>query len=501
MATVQPTREKPSRLAERDPQVYHPLDQLRGIIRRYVVIEGVLSVFLFLSLWFTCGLLLDYGVFKTLGWDWVRDGSWWVRFLALILAIAIFSSILVFRIARRLTTEFSYPSLALVLERKFPQVLGDRLITAVEMADVEAMGKFGYSKDMIRATIAEARERVAKVPVSEVFNWKRLWMLGLMAVGLFLGTLTFAYASFAIASGSASPYRFGWKFAHVTGIFGERNVALMDTPWPRRAHVELVGFPESGELTVGRDAPPPRIIVRAYRWVKADRSSPEGWRPLLWSDVTQEFVDRHVPPLPAVILARTSQEGSPTVDSIERLARETDEEITPEIASLRAIIKLQMNTRIDDDPEHPGQKKTSTTQDYEELQEVFQALTKKADEPSMGRTLRKLEVPGEVTYKFSGRRTAGSGTLTPQQNNEFAGEIAGLKEDVEFVIRGSDFESTPRKIRLIPPPSLKRLGAIRPNRRTCTTLRRRTKATTLSKAGCRRSRRRICPFPATGRCS
>src|SRR6266545_320753 len=144
MATAPETRTKPSRHAERDPQVYHPLDQLRGIIRRYVVIEGVLSVMLFLSLWFTLGLILDFGVFKTLGWDWVRDGAWWVRLLALILAVVIFAGILIFRIVRRLTTEFSYPALALVLERKFPKVLGDRLITAVEMADVEAMGKFGY---------------------------------------------------------------------------------------------------------------------------------------------------------------------------------------------------------------------------------------------------------------------------------------------------------------------------------------------------------------------
>src|SRR3954469_583314 len=166
MATVQP--KPPARLADRDPQVYHPLDRLRGVIRRYVVIEGVLSLVLFLALWFTVGLALDYGVFKVSGWDWVRDGAWWVRLLALLVVLALFAGILVFRIVRRLTKEFSYPALALVLERKFPGGLGDRLITAVEMADVEQMGKFGYSEDMIRQTIAEARERVATVPVNEV---------------------------------------------------------------------------------------------------------------------------------------------------------------------------------------------------------------------------------------------------------------------------------------------------------------------------------------------
>ena len=432
------------RPTERDSEVYNPLDQLRGIIRRYVVIEGVLSALLFVALWFTLGLVLDYGVFKLTGWDWALDGARWVRVLALVVALTLFAAILVTRIARRVTKEFSYPALALVLERKFPAVLGDRLITAVEMADVEAMGRFGYSKEMIHATIAEARERVARVPVRDVFNWKRLWMLGLFAVGLLVGTLVVGFGSYAIAAGSADPYRFGWKFAHVTGIFAERNVALLDTPWPRRAHIDLVGFPADGELAIGRDAPPPRVTARAYRWVIADRTAPEGWRPLVWADLTESFVGRPVPALPAAVLAHTVDDAERTVDSVERLAYEADEAPTPETVKFRAALREQMSAQ--------------SPQAYEQLQGVFKALAEKADQPSMGRTLRRLEVPTEVTYKFTGRRTTGTGTLTPQQNNEFTGEIGGLKEDVAFVVRGADFVSAARRIRLIPPPSLKRLG-------------------------------------------
>ncbi|QJW93529.1 hypothetical protein [Frigoriglobus tundricola] len=443
MANVEPMRPT-HRPAERDAQVYHPLDQLRGIIRRYVVIEGALSALLFLALWFTVGLVLDYGVFKVTGWDWALDGARWVRVLALVVALALFAAILVARIARRVTKEFSYPALALVLERKFPAVLGDRLITAVEMADVEAMGRFGYSKEMIHATIAEARERVAKVPVRDVFDWKRLWALGLLAAGLLVGTLAFAFASYAIAAGSSDPYRFGWKFAHVAGIFAERNVALLDTPWPRRAHIDLVGFPADGELAIGRDAPPPRVTARAYRWVIADRTAPEGWRPLVWADLTDAFVGRPVPPLPAAVLAPAADDAERTVDAVERLASEGDEAPTPETTRVRTALREQMNAQ--------------SPQGYEQLQEVFRALAEKADRPSMGRTLRRLEIPTEVTYKFTGRRTTGTGTLNPQQNNEFTGEIGGLKEDVAFVVRGSDFVSAARRIRLIPPPTLKRLA-------------------------------------------
>jgi hypothetical protein len=440
------TAERPTtRTSEADAQVYHPLDRLRGIIRRYIVIEGAISVCLFVAMWFALGLILDYGLFKVTGWDWVLDGAWSVRFLALMVALGLFGAFLIFRIITRVTKEFSYPALALVLERKFPKVLGDRLITAVEMADVESMGKFGYSKQMIRATIDEARERVGTVDVRQVFNWKRLWLMGFAAAGLLLATGVVAFASHAIATKSVSPARFGWKFAHVSGIFLERNVALMDTPWPRRAHLELVDFPADGELAVGigQDSRPPQITARAYRWVIADRTNPTGWRPLLWTDLTDAFVGRSVPTFEFGQLALNGETPSKlpadpkawTVDSVEQRLATTD-------PGSQILLQMRLGDTLG------------------ELQAVFVALTEKADKPSMGRTLRKLDMPGEVTFKYSGRRTTGNGTLTARENNEFTGEITGLKEDVEFVVKAADFSTQPNRIRLIPPPALKRLYRI-----------------------------------------
>ena len=60
---------------------------------------------------------------------------------------------------------------------------------------------------------------------------------------------------------------------------------LIDTIWPRRAHLELINFPGE-ELRVGRDAPPPTLRARALSWVIADsnrKRAPEGWRALMWS--------------------------------------------------------------------------------------------------------------------------------------------------------------------------------------------------------------------------
>src|SRR5262249_51174736 len=157
------TPQKPS--PRDDERIYHPLEQLRGIIRTYILIEGVLSVLLFLVAWFTLALVFDYGLFKASGWDWVQDGAWGLRAMALAVALIALVSILAFRIFRRIAVEFSHSALALVLERRFPKLLGDRLITAVELADVERQAKYGYSAAMIRQTIDEARERVGQANV------------------------------------------------------------------------------------------------------------------------------------------------------------------------------------------------------------------------------------------------------------------------------------------------------------------------------------------------
>jgi hypothetical protein len=415
-----------------DPQVLHPLDRLRGTIRRYVVIEGALSAALFLSVWFALALLFDFVLFKATGWDWVQDGSRSVRGVALLVALALFAAVLYFRIARRLATEFSYPALALVLERKFPKLLGDRLITAVELADVKGMAKFGYSADMINATIAEARERVAKVPVNDVFNWRRLWVIGALAVLVPVLTVLIGFVSYAIATQSANAGRFTWKFLHTAGVLAERDLFLQNTPWPRRAHIELVDFPESGEMTWGRDSPePPKIRARAFRWVKADRAAPGGWRPLMWDDVG-ELLGRAVPPL-----------SGRYVDDLERLLGETDG-VGTELARDRDQLMQELGTG-----------------NFGVAQEAFKALAAKADAPSSGRAVRKLDVPESVTYKFTGRTTSGSGELALQEGT-FVGVVSDRngktpQEAVAFEVRGEDFATPPKRIRPIPPPSLKRL--------------------------------------------
>src|SRR5439155_25474897 len=126
---------------------------------------------------------------RATAWDWVLDAPSWVRVAALAGSVGLFLVTVTRRLVRRLNKDLSYPALALVLERRFPKLLGDRLITAVELADVARAAQDGYSVEMVRQTIAEARARVADVPVRQVFNWRRLWILGFVTAGLLLATV------------------------------------------------------------------------------------------------------------------------------------------------------------------------------------------------------------------------------------------------------------------------------------------------------------------------
>src|SRR5437870_4503326 len=289
--------------AQLHTRVQHPLERLRGSIRTYVGLEGAAILVLYLAAWFWIGLALDYGFFKLFTVDWVQELPWGLRAATLAILIAGLLAVVAVKVILRLTREFSEPALALVLERRFPKELGDRLITAVELADVQKAARYGYSGPMIEQTIQDAADRVEKLPVGQVFDWKRLQRLWQIAGVATFGIYVFAGLVFYLVSqisGAGYGLRtYAGGFNDVASIWFERNILLQNTIWPRKAHLELVGFPESGELRIGRDAPPTTVRVRALRWVIADKKAPEGWRALAWNDLNADLLGSGVELTPA----------------------------------------------------------------------------------------------------------------------------------------------------------------------------------------------------------
>jgi hypothetical protein len=167
--------DRPEPLAARSARPLRPaiaglLAQLKRRIRRYVLLEGTALVLIVLlsAFWLTLGI--DWAYFRLTGLElpvWFREG---VGITALVLAAAA----ALFWIGLRLVRRFRARALALVLERRFPE-MGSRLITAVEAAEAggryEAQpGESRLTAAMLERTIDEAVRMSASLPIESVFD-------------------------------------------------------------------------------------------------------------------------------------------------------------------------------------------------------------------------------------------------------------------------------------------------------------------------------------------
>ncbi len=503
MATVTPPPAVWNRV-EVDRRVRHPLQSLRGYIRLYVSLEGAAIALCYLALWFWVSLALDYGAFALLGFDWIQElqsideagqpTSWAFRLALLLLLLLGLLSVAALKIVWRLGKEFRDQALALVLERRFVRQLGDRLITAVEMADPKLAQKYGFSQALIDQTIRDAADRVESVPVRGVFNWRRLywwwWAVGFLTVGLYVLVGVVTCLGAAATGGNGSPLHFLGQFHNVAGIWGERHLLLLDTYWPRNAYLEIVRFQGSqhrpNEMRVGRDEHRPDVQVRAYQWVVADTRVAGGWRPLRWQDLDQ-FLDRAL----LQQCALPPDWGQWIID-LDELAASVPNGVLPadwqgktsgvlrreaqKPASRQAIASVQAEQAVEDlldwrtwtvdrlaKQEEEGEVRRALRdqlpQAHQALVEVMARLQDLAERPSMARRLRQLEIPDQVHVYYRGKTTKQSATYNRQvDHNKYAIGLNELKESVRFTVRARDFYTPYKNIELVPPPSLASLS-------------------------------------------
>jgi hypothetical protein len=477
-------------------RVRHPLQILRKYIRAYVALEGAALVLLFLAGWFWIGMALDYGSFKLFAFDWVqelRDVSAdpervvWVRLLVLGTLLAIALGLVLTKVVLRCLREFSDDNLALVLERRFPRELGDRLITAVEVADPALARRYGFSQPMVEKTVSEAIERLEKLPVAEAFNWARLRRLWLLVAAVTIGTLIVVGAltvGVRSATGNpASPAAFAWDFQDVAAQWGERNLLLRNAYWPRRAYLEVLRFKRTqdnpAEMRMGQKHP--GLQVRAVRWLIADPAAHDGWRPLRWSDlpgllgeelpgkvnipadwphwfVDLDDLDPSVPAdvLPASWLGKSIGEARAELKEPMLSAKVAE-------AGAQAAVEALLDWKrwSVDKIEIQKEKLRQALRDlaaYTPLEDVYERLTELADTGGRGRRLRLLPVPDSVEVTYRGAKTKGRDTRQRLEDNKYAIGLNDLKESARFRVRGEDYYTASRRITLVPPPSLAELA-------------------------------------------
>jgi len=394
-----------------------------GLLRRegYLVALAVPCVGVYLGLWVLAGLVAAVSS--------VAAG-------ALVLLLMVVPVVAV--VAARLLRDFRDDALALVLERRFPEVLGDRLITAVELANPKKAAQYGYSEAMIEQTIHDAAERVQTVPVREVFDWNRLYRywagVAVATLGMYLvfGGL---FSIPAIGETGAGEHAGFAAFHQAAGLALERNVLLQNTIWPRRAFLEVLDWPEKGEKRIGKDDSAPAIKVRAYKWVVADSKASEGWRALTWHDLERH---RHY-----------LGEAVPAVNFRERNEQDQKDWGLPRDPAAGWTLD-EIELRLGRDETH----ETLEPQTQAALRDVLSKLEVRAADPSMRRTLRMLIVPNQVAIRYRGDSGGGELTLQRQGDNEYTGQFPDLKESVRFTARGEDYQTPSYSITVVPPPSL-----------------------------------------------
>ncbi len=210
------------------PELTDLLARLRSRIQRYVLLEGTASVLVVLGILFWLSLGLDWSYFALQRAELPR----WIRFVIEVAGICTCLALFAGWVGLRWLRQFRQRALALVLERRFPE-LNDRLITAIELTGEQQVQRPVLTQAMLARTIDEVREASSHLDLGTVFDKRPLMRAGISASCLFVSVLAFAIC-----------------FSDVFGLWFRRNVLLANESWKRETAIQLVVLAEPGERVI-----------------------------------------------------------------------------------------------------------------------------------------------------------------------------------------------------------------------------------------------------------
>ncbi len=281
----------------KNPTVDRPLsellDSLRHRVRRYVVCDSVLLITAVLLSAFWIGLALDWLPLQVGGTEMPMLARTILLVLTIAIVTVIFATMLLGRLLRRLPDD----SLALLIERQYPAI-GGRLVTAVQLNEPGRSGD-SHSLDLLRQVHDQAAAAVGEVDPNRVFRWAPL-----LRKGLVVGPLACCALLFAILS----PDAFGLAVSRLT--------LFSDDPWPRRAHLEMVGV-ELPVVSASEDESiAPELVQFTNRSIRLPRGSSGTLRIRARAD------DSEVPTVCTVLYR--SDDGTRGQSNMRRVGRVVD---------------------------------------------------------------------------------------------------------------------------------------------------------------------------------
>lgn len=152
-----------------NPELQSVLTQLRSRIRRYVLLEGIALVLAVLGGLFWLSLAVDHAWFQISRLELPR----WFRAGFDVIVIGLIAFLVLSWIGLRVLRSYRSKALALVLERRFPE-LDDRLVTAVELSEAGGSHEGKLSVAMAGRTINDAIQATKQLDLSRVFDRRPL---------------------------------------------------------------------------------------------------------------------------------------------------------------------------------------------------------------------------------------------------------------------------------------------------------------------------------------
>lgn len=207
------------------PEVVRRLDGLRGAIRRYLLWQGLAAVVVVIGALFWGSFLIDTLYFVASRLEIPR----WARAVFLIATLGTLAAVTVSLLGFRLFRALRSRALALVLERRFP-ALGDRLITAVEVAEGTMPAGSGYHRAMLERTLHDAARQLEHVDMTQVFDPRPFRRTVITAVLLFVSILGLAVVDSAAMERWVSGY-----------------LELSPTYWPRETVLDVKILTQPGD--------------------------------------------------------------------------------------------------------------------------------------------------------------------------------------------------------------------------------------------------------------
>lgn len=243
---------------EPDSQITSLLGLLRRRVRLYVLGEGVATLLFHFGCLFWVTLLADRFFEPSVN---VRIIVW-----GIVLLLGAYDAW--FILLRHLFVRLGDRSMALVLERRFPQ-LNDRLLTAISILSSDAkdllrgiegvdtvgdedtdFSEMALQRVMYEKTVRETLELLPTLSLNSVFNYKPL------IKALFLAVLLIASVGVLYS-----------KSPETLQIYGRRVFYLGQERWPRSVSLHIEGF-KNGKMRVARGSD---VEIR----VRADRHAPK----------------------------------------------------------------------------------------------------------------------------------------------------------------------------------------------------------------------------------